>query len=704
MNGIKGKLWLKIVAFFALLVFAAAAVLSGLAAGWLYTEKVYYDGGEAMMKEFLQDELRGKTRNFDSIIQNNNIKSPTVEKLHSYNVVRTLSELNESKTGKIVTKEDISELAEYFNSYYSQEYTNIAISIKNMNGEVIYQNFVPEEVFVTTESSYYLPNTDILYEFTYYYNSLGDLNTYLREVKQHGYILEAVDDNEGQGTGEYTASVYPKYGSQILVSASFAKPLTVINTTYFKYDILSKLFSMRNWLLPICIVSVIIAFASFVYLISSAGYNNEVKGMTLAWWHKVPFEIYCVICAMLSVGILLFTADYYGQWWGVVGAIILLALSADTVALCATLLINTFVVRCKTGTLFKYTITVGSVMVIWKFLKLTFKNLSYTWRVILTFGGVFFYELLCLVIIALGGYNLGIGLWLVGKIAVGILAILYAVGLGRVSKTCKEISNGNPKAEVNTEFMPNFVKEFSLDLQNIGNGVQAAVDQTMKSERLKTELITNVSHDLKTPLTSIVNYVDILSKQEIKPEEAREYVEVLVRQSQRMKKLIEDLIEASKASSGAISVNLERTNVATLLSQSLAEYGERLENCKLELVLEQPEAELYANIDGRLTWRIFDNLIGNICKYAQPETRVYVKLEEVGPRIRVSFKNISKYQLNISSDELMERFKRGDSSRHTEGSGLGLAIANDLCKLQNIEFKIDIDGDLYKAELVMNRE
>ena len=221
----------------------------------------------------------------------------------------------------------------------------------------------------------------------------------------------------------------------------------------------------------------------------------------------------------------------------------------------------------------------------------------------------------------------------------------------------------------------------------------------MKSERFRTELITNVSHDIKTPLTSIVNYVDLLQKEEPENEKQREYLEVLSRQSGKLKKLIEDLIEASKASTGNLAVDLEPCELGVLLDQTSGEYGEKLESAGLELVLQKPEKPVRVMADGRHLWRVFDNLLNNIVKYAQPGTRVYLSLSEENGKARVDFRNISREQLNISAQELTERFVRGDASRNTEGSGLGLAIAMSLMRLQKGNMDITVDGDLFKVSL-----
>ena len=224
----------------------------------------------------------------------------------------------------------------------------------------------------------------------------------------------------------------------------------------------------------------------------------------------------------------------------------------------------------------------------------------------------------------------------------------------------------------------------------------------MRSEKLKTELITNVSHDIKTPLTSIINYIDLIKKENITQQPLADYVDVVGRQSDRLKKLVVDLVEASKASTGNITVNLATTGLKLLLSQAVGEYSEKAENAGLELTTTLPEEEMYILTDGRLLWRVFDNLLNNACKYSQPGTRVYINLEKKSEKAIITFKNVSKTQLNISPDQLMERFVRGDSSRNTEGSGLGLNIAQSLTEILNGKMSLHIDGDLFKVVLIFD--
>ena len=290
-------------------------------------------------------------------------------------------------------------------------------------------------------------------------------------------------------------------------------------------------------------------------------------------------------------------------------------------------------------------------------------------------------------------------LWLMVKIVEGLLVVFIVLEMRELQHGAWQLAQGNLDYQVPLEKLHGDFKSHGEQLNSMRSAIQAAVEDQMKSERMKTELITNVSHDIKTPLTSIVNYVDLLKKQEMPTEEAREYLEVLDRQSAKLKKLTEDLVEAAKATTGTTTVNFQRTDVNVLLTQSAGEYQEKLQSKALQLMLTPAPGNPAISADGRLLWRVFENLLSNIYKYALPGTRVYLTCTEEDDKVAVTFRNISETPLNISADELMERFVRGDASRHTEGSGLGLSIARSLTQLQYGTFDIAIDGDLFKATL-----
>lgn len=241
------------------------------------------------------------------------------------------------------------------------------------------------------------------------------------------------------------------------------------------------------------------------------------------------------------------------------------------------------------------------------------------------------------------------------------------------------------------------------NINSITDGLKAAVDSELKSERLKTELITNVSHDIRTPLTSIITYVDLL-KSEKDLSKIEEYVDVLDQKSKRLKILTNDLFEAAKASSGNIPVHFEQIDIVSLITQGLGEVNSKIEALDLDFKLNYPENKVYIKADGKLLWRSLENLLSNIFKYALRGSRVYIDIEDLGKEILITFKNISAYELNISADELMERFTRGDESRSSQGSGLGLSIAKSLIEIQKGRFDIQVDGDLFKSRIYMPKD
>ncbi len=289
--------------------------------------------------------------------------------------------------------------------------------------------------------------------------------------------------------------------------------------------------------------------------------------------------------------------------------------------------------------------------------------------------------------------------WFVEKIILVPFVLLVSLKLRTLKIAGNALAEGNLAYQVDESRLFWDLKEHGSALNRISEGVNIAVQERIKSEHFKTELITNVSHDIKTPLTSIINYSDLLCKEETDNERIKEYAEVLHRQSGRLKKLIEDLMEASKASTGNIEVKLEACEVGVLLEQAVGEFDTRFYEKNMDVITKISPEPLKIMADGRLLWRVFDNLLNNICKYAQGGTRVYLSVEKIADNAVVTFKNISKYPLDITEEELMERFVRGDKSRHTEGNGLGLNIAKSLVELQKGTMKLIIDGDLFKVIL-----
>ncbi len=283
------------------------------------------------------------------------------------------------------------------------------------------------------------------------------------------------------------------------------------------------------------------------------------------------------------------------------------------------------------------------------------------------------------------------------------LAAWYALkkvkSFNRIKEGVEKIKNGDLHHRIEVDGKGE-ISQLATNINRITDGLKKSVDSEIKSERLKTELITNVSHDIRTPLTSIITYVDLL-KIETDPEKMAEYIDVLDQKSKRLQHLTDDLFEAAKASSGSMPVQIERIDIVSLLTQGIGEMDEKIEASALDFKLAYPIEKVYVNADGKLLWRAVENLFSNIFKYAQPASRVYIDVEDLGNEIGVTFKNISAYELNISADELMERFKRGDESRTSQGSGLGLSIAESLIHIQHGKFLVQVDGDLFKVMIYL---
>ena len=290
---------------------------------------------------------------------------------------------------------------------------------------------------------------------------------------------------------------------------------------------------------------------------------------------------------------------------------------------------------------------------------------------------------------------------ILGCIIPALVVIYGAYCFGALRDTAQKMSQGKLEEKVENKYLLGCFGEFAEHLNALGDTCVEAARQQMKSERMKSELITNVSHDIKTPLTSIINYVDLLQKTDDEAERA-DYLEVLDRQSQRLKKLIEDLMEMSRANSGNVAVEITPTDITEAVNQALGEFADTLESCGLTVLIKAPAEPCLALCDGKHLWRVLSNCLSNVVKYAMPGTRVYVDVLTRGSKAEISIKNISARMLNVSAEELMERFVRGDASRNTEGNGLGLNIAKSLMELQSGRLDLVVDGDLFKVVLTLN--
>ncbi len=460
----------------------------------------------------------------------------------------------------------------------------------------------------------------------------------------------------------------------------------------------------------ITVLSLLTALAMLIFLLCAAGHRASQNGIFPNWQDRVPLDLYLVCVVILLVVVLVqcdqvLYSNRYAPLLIYIAPLVLSFLAAGSLLLASLLTLAT---RFKLGKWWRNTICYGIFRWCrniwwrcWTTVMEFVRILPMTWRTVLAVGGVLLLQSFLILVIFLsydGAFFLPITLLL------DIVLVAGAAWLSRqlqlVKDMGKALAAGDLEAKLDTTKLFWDVKTHAECLNQIGEGMNEAVERRMRSERLKTELITNVSHDIKTPLTSIVNYVDLLKKEALPPA-AEEYVMVLDRQSSRLKKLTEDLVEASKASTGNVTVNLEPIVVNEIIHQAVGDYDERLAAGKLEVIVNTYEGNLIALTDGRLLWRVLDNLLSNVCKYAMAGTRVYVDLGTRDNMALLTVKNISRDPLNVTAGELMERFVRGDASRHTEGSGLGLNIARSLMDLMGGSFAVSVDGDLFKAELTL---
>ena len=535
--------------------------------------------------------------------------------------------------------------------YYASENTNFRYVLKNEKGYEMLtncsknENIVPVGEYNFVLSNQYVTNIDRKIEVT-------PLTTPMN-VTLEGYILEppVISDN-------YTQS----------------------------YWLHQKIYDIHNILLPVFGTSLLICALCFVFLLCAAGHKAEKEEIILNLQDKIPLDLYLALTCGISliIGLIVLDGNSFNRTdaivIGMIGLLIIAILALATILTCAT--------RIKLGRFF-YQNTI-----LYRLFRLFARGTQ-----------AFFHGLrsvplarrvaLVWIILSLLYLNGGI---IAASLSI-ILLFLFCISASQLQKLAEggeALAKGNLKHKIDTQRMFSPFRKHGDHLNSVSKGFSIALNQKMKSERLKTELITNVSHDIKTPLTSIINYVDLLKKEDLTGQ-AAEYVEVLDRQSRRLKKLTEDLVEASKASTGNIKANLVPTDMGELVAQAVAEYEEKLALAKLDVIVTASEEPIFAMVDGNLTWRVLSNLLSNACKYSQTVTRVYIDLKQDGNFVTVSIKNISKDALNIPAEELMERFVRGDSSRHTEGSGLGLNIAQSLVHLQKGKFSLEIEGDLFKA-------
>ena len=538
---------------------------------------------------------------------------------------------------------------------------------QNMKNQKVYWDYVDGKVDTNIN---YLDSENIKYNYSFIYAMEKQTDTSYSIIDYDIYTSCDLSSME-----EYSA-----YG---------------INETLYTYMLENRTQPIYATILSIGLLIIII-----IYLFWSIGHKEGEVGITLNSIDKIPYEILVFVCLMiLSVALAVVvniggTINYVILLVGFLGYLV-------CYAMCAVIGVTT-IKRIKAKKFIKS-------FLIYKIGKWCFDKIQGWLRTINQKATenkrIFWYYLLFIIISIMLASLFYTGIAIILLIGFWIWAYYqikkYILEQEKIKNALKDIYEGKSNdVHLNESELKGALKEMAIYVNDIASGFSNAINESLKSERLKTELITNVSHDIKTPLTSIINYVDLLKKENIHDEKVKEYIDILDKKSQRLKKLTEDLVEASKVSSGNVKLNLENINIKELFNQTIGEFKDRFEEKNLIIETTIPNDNIKINADSRYLYRIIENLFSNITKYALEGSRVYIDIIEKEKIVDISIKNISKDKLNISSDELMQRFVRGDKSRYTEGSGLGLSIAKSLTELQGGTFDIIIDGDLFKVHII----
>ena len=715
MKQLQSKLWAKITALILLTIFAVALFFSAVGVAYLIDQ-----GGYANPEGFVQDHIVGNA-------------------FYSYmnSAADYYTAFLQKQSGDSYTN------LENFEQKFSRENSNFFFTVQDDTGKTVFESPDQDEAYQYTRSQeqYLSYNWRNVVEEDHVFSSEEAFEEYVNSLNRQNFNVDSAyittyeqedsaEDVSGAQTEERspepaqensptetTADDHPADlpGSKVHAYISYQcfdyahvtitgyirQTLAAKDRIYFEAYYTNLLVENRNALIWLTAALFVLCLALVIFLLCAAGHKEGVEGIHLNWVDKIPLDLYLVVAILLGAGLFALGIDLSGaSWWFM---IVLIALLGAALVLLAVSVLMTLSTRFKSGAFWKNTVIYFCLRLLLRMLKAIKAGVSYCakhlhlyWQAGLIFVGVSLAELFFL---AAFSRSAVVVIWVIAKLIEAPLLVLIVISLQKLKAGGEALAEGNLNASVDLRHMYGVLKHHGENLNSIAQGMQKAVQQQLKSERFRTDLITNVSHDIKTPLTSIVNYVDLLKKEDVQPEKAKEYIAVLDRQSARLKKLTEDLVEASKASSGTLPVHLEAVDVNVLLSQVSGEYQIRFELCKLEPIVKLSSEDPQILADGKLLWRVFDNLLSNICKYAMPGTRVYFTSEVQDGRVSISFKNISNYPLDITADELLERFVRGDSSRSTEGSGLGLSIAQSLTGLQKGTFDLVVDGDLFKANL-----
>ena len=507
----------------------------------------------------------------------------------------------------------------------------------------------------------------------------------------------------------------PGYEVTVGISSSY--------TGYYKihglpWGVLQWLFAAKYPLIAIAAVSFILFAVAFVFLLSIAGKDPKTREVNPGFMNRLPLDLYLAVAGFLTVlGCMAIyeLLDILTYKRGpVVLALVLICGCGIVVATIDVGFFTAVAAQLKYMSGFWWKNSICSRVLRWgyrwlgkglrfagKTVRSIFRMLPIIWQWIAAGGAMGF--VLVIICAATTSHWYTVFPMFLWCLVFAALVIYCGYCYGVIQKGIRRMKTGDLNEKIDTKYLYGSFRTIAEDLNALADVVQLAAEKQLKAERMKTELITNVSHDIKTPLTSVINYVDLLQQPHTE-EEGAQYLEVLSRQSQRLKKLVEDLMDMSKASSGNVTVNLISLDAVEAVNQALGEFSDKLAAAKLTPVFRSPDSQLHMMADGRLTWRVLSNLLGNVVKYAMPGTRVYLDLLRLDKAVVLSIKNISSEELNISAEELTERFVRGDTSRNTEGSGLGLNIAQSLMQLQHGSLELTVDGDLFKVTLTFPTE
>ena len=480
------------------------------------------------------------------------------------------------------------------------------------------------------------------------------------------------------------------------------------------WDILRMVYVYRYDLIWTLGVGLLLFAVCAVYLCCAAGRKPGREAVRAEGLNRLPLDIYLGVSIGIEVLLIMLGVELCGYLlWYVpylsipVGMAVVFAGCLLFVAFCFAFAAQ---VKMDRGFWWRNCVIGRFLRMVYRCLKKAFRGcaaffgmMPVIWQGVLTLACMGFVLMITYLLAFGASYHRINGFFFLLLLAELVLCIVYvcycAYAFGVLQKGAANMAKGELRQLVPTKYLIGPFRTFAWELNRLSGAVRVAAEQQLKSERMKTELITNVSHDIKTPLTSIINYVDLLEKPHTE-EEGAEYLTVLSRQSQRLKKLIDDLMDMSKASTGNMAVELQQLDAGEVVNQALGEFADKLEKAGLIPVVCCPEKPVYVLADGRHVWRVMSNLLSNAVKYALPGTRLYIDVAEQGGKVQISLKNISREALNVSADELAERFVRGDTSRNTEGSGLGLNIAKSLMELQQGKLELTVDGDLFKVTLI----